>query len=282
MAGAAHGAAVGSSIAGPIGGVIGSITGFVAGVFGAGHAAAEAEKQFRELQKAVTLSMDTLRAAVNHDILGAGISQVNADREQRRKAIEEAYQGGGADSDTVRKRNAALAEMNALEDKRIEQLRKEYAQQQQYDKQDLTVRRLRAEGKLYEADALAFAEAQQREYQDAVNAGRDATYLATLQATQYAEAIAHTANVMQAAVRNAPSGFKVSGYTYDFSSAAPGPSSTSASPSSVTFDLRGTTFEIKGGTGPQMITDFANALRQKANATLGANVPLSTALDRLA
>jgi len=55
--------------------------------------------------------------------------------------------------------------------------------------QDLEVRRLRAVGFGDEADALAFALQQQREYEDAVRAGADAATLARLAEVQRVEAI---------------------------------------------------------------------------------------------
>jgi hypothetical protein len=55
--------------------------------------------------------------------------------------------------------------------------------------QDLEVRRLRAVGFGEEADALAFALQQQREYEDAVRAGTDAVTLAKLAEVQRVEAI---------------------------------------------------------------------------------------------
>lgn len=66
--------------------------------------------------------------------------------------------------------------------------------------QDLEVRRLRAIKQDTAADAMAFALAQQREYEDAVLAGADATTLATLAEVQRAEAIAHATEALDGAI----------------------------------------------------------------------------------
>jgi hypothetical protein len=283
MIGAAFGSALGPHGA-AIGAALGGLTGLVGGLLGFGSAAKEAARQMKEAQTVLALSMASLKADVAHDTLGAGSASIDADRESRRKAIEDAYSGGGSGSDQVRKRNALLAEMNALEDQRIALLKIEYAQSQQYATEDLQVRKLRAQGHLYEADALAFAESQQREYAAAVNAGKDASYLATLQETQRAEAIAHTADVMQAAVRNAPSGFKVSGYGYDFATPAAtgGQLSPAAQTPPVIFNFGQGSISVDGSTDPEkVLSAFVIGLRRRAASTVGTNMPLSSALDRI-
>jgi hypothetical protein len=127
IGGAAAGAMIGSQILPGIGTAVGAIAGFVGGIIGVSNAAKEAARQMREMQTAVTLSMAELRAVVAKDPLALAIAQVEADREARRKAIEDAYQGGGAGSEQVKKRIAALNEMNSLEDQRIAQLKNEAA-----------------------------------------------------------------------------------------------------------------------------------------------------------
>jgi hypothetical protein len=196
LGGAASGAMAGFQIAGPVGAAAGALAGLAGGIFGAGRAAAEAAKQMHELQTAVTLSMASLRAEVDHNTLGGGIAQINADREARRKAIEDAYSGGSASSEQVAKRVAALNEMNKLEDKRIKQLIEETAaavalveQQKKRDEEDLSVRMLAAQGYTDASSDAAFRNQQQRDYQDAVTAKRSPEYLALLTATQMQEAI---------------------------------------------------------------------------------------------
>jgi hypothetical protein len=129
-AGALAGAAIGSVIPGigtAAGAVIGGVTGLIGGILGIGSASKEAKRHLAELQKDLATSMDSLRAQVSHNDLGSQLAQVEADREQRRRAIEEAYQGGGANSENVRSRTALLREMNALEDQYIAQLKEEAA-----------------------------------------------------------------------------------------------------------------------------------------------------------
>lgn len=195
LGGAASGAAAGAAF-GPWGAAAGAVVGLTAGIIGAGHAAAEAAKQMREMQTAVGLSMAELRATVDHNTLGAGIAQINADREARRKAIEDAYAGGDANSTQVAKRVAALNEMNKLEDTRIKQLEHETivaaalaARQQQRDQEDLSVRILSAQGYTDASGDAGFRNQQLREYQDAVSAKRSPEYLALLTHAQLDEAI---------------------------------------------------------------------------------------------
>jgi len=63
--------------------------------------------------------------------------------------------------------------------------------------EDLNVRLLRARGSEVEADAMAFALAQQREYEEAVRSGTDATTLALLKEVQLWEARRRTADAIE-------------------------------------------------------------------------------------
>jgi hypothetical protein len=283
MIGAAFGSALGPHGA-AIGAALGGLTGLVGGLLGFGSAAKEAARQMKEAQTVLALSMASLRADVNHDVLGGGIARVNEERETRRKAIEDAFPGGGSGSEQVAKRNAMLADMNALEDKRIALLQIEYAQSQKHDIEDLKVRKLRAEGHLYEADAMAFAEQQAKELEAAQNSGKDAAYMMLFAETQLAEKRAHQADVMQAAVRNAPSGFKVSGYGYDFATpaAAGGQLAPTAQTPPVIFNFGQGSISVDGSTDPEkVLSAFVIGLRRRAASTVGTNMPLSSALDRI-
>lgn len=215
IGGAASGAAAGFMIAGPAGAAVGAVAGLVGGILGIGSASKAAAKAMAEAQENVRLSTEALRASVRGDTLGAAIAQVNADREQRRRAIEDAYQGGGSGSDQVRRRNAALAEMNALENQRIAQLREEYALMQTRRAEDLQVRLLTAQGRDSEARALALQLAQQREREDLVKSfgasidPAEAATLALLDQVQAQEALAAATNKANGAALNMVSGYRL-------------------------------------------------------------------------
>lgn len=233
LVGAAGGAVIGAELGGPIGAVVGAVAGFVGGIIGAGKAMRDAAKAADEMRTAVKLSTAALRAQVNHDDLGAALAQVAADREKRRKEIEDAYSGGGASSDTVRMRIAALNEMNALEDKYVAQLKEEAAAKSRYFTEDLDVRALRAQGNTKGADDLAFKHQQDRELDDyrrthdIANNTADAAQYAYLQQVQALEAnrraVDANTQALTTATRNAPSGFKLEGYIQQHATGASRP-----------------------------------------------------------
>lgn len=225
IGGAASGAAAGFMVAGPVGAAVGAMAGFVGGIIGVGAAAKAAAKAMAEAQKQVAFAMADLRATVGRDSVAQGIAQIEADREQRRKAIEEAYSGGGSGSEQVRKRLAALAEMNALENARIAQLREEYALMQQRAAEDLQVRLLTAQGRSSEAKALALQLAQQREREDLVKSFGDtidpteAATLALLDQVQAQEKLATATNAASSAALNMVQGYKLQAQIFAASSA---------------------------------------------------------------
>lgn len=202
LGGAASGAAAGSVIPGigtAIGATVGSIAGLVGGIIGAGHAADLSAHEMENLQKSLTTSIADVKAQLAGDTLGSAILQVHAQFDALRKAAEDAYATGKNEA----QRNVVLAELNKLEAQRTEQLRAEFALQQQQAQEDYKVRLLVAQGHQEEADALAFAEQQQREYAAAVKAGADATTLAALAAAQSAEASKRTEDLIAAAKKAA-------------------------------------------------------------------------------
>ena len=85
-----------------------------------------------------------------------------------------------------RRQETALRELNAAKQEAIRKA--EEAQTVRRAQEDLGVRQLAAEGLTAEAEARRFQLDQQREYDDAVKAGRDAAFLAQLSQTQLAEA----------------------------------------------------------------------------------------------
>ena len=94
-----------------------------------------------------------------------------------------------------------LERIRSLEAAVAARLRAEYALKQLELQQDYAVRAMRAVGMDAEADAAAFAQAQQREMAQAIRDGADAATQATLRQTLLQEAIRRTAEVAIAAAR---------------------------------------------------------------------------------
>lgn len=218
--GALAGAMMGSAI-GPIGAAagaaIGGITGFVGGLFGVGSAAKAAAKQMAAAQETLRLSMQGLKATVSGDALDVAIAQIEAEREKYRRDYEDAYAGGKNE----RERYRLIGEMNALENKRIQMLKEEYAVLNQRKGEDFHVRYLRAMGFEKEADAEAFANSQQRERADLVKGFGDtidameAYTLSQYDAAAAAEAIAFATGQATNALDKFGGGLNmVSGYKY--------------------------------------------------------------------
>jgi hypothetical protein len=206
--GALGGALTGFALGGPVGAAIGGLAGLAGGILGFGAASRAAAKQLAEAQTQLALTMAALRAEVGHDSLGASIASENAKREQLRKQIEDAFPGGGSGSEQVAKRNAALAEMNALEDTRVQQLREEYALGQARFAEDLRVRMLVAQNRTREADALRLQLAQEREMQDAIKNHTDPATLALLAQVQAQEKLYAATHATSQAL-NTVSGYKI-------------------------------------------------------------------------
>jgi hypothetical protein len=202
MSGAASGAMAGSIIPGigtAVGAAVGAVAGFVGGIIGAGHAADLSAKEMENLRKSLQTSIAGIRAEMGNDKLGAALAGVQAQFDALRKAAEDAYAYGQNEGE----RNKKLAELNALEAQRVAQIKAEYALAQERAQEDYAVRKLAAEGHQEEADALAFAEQQTREYAAAVKDGADATTLAALAEAQAAEAKQRAADLAKQAAEKA-------------------------------------------------------------------------------
>lgn len=210
--GAAMGAMLGSVVPGigtAVGAIVGGAAGFIGGVLGMGAAAKQSAQQMAEAMKQVKLSMDSLRATVNHDTVGQGIASIEADRQQRIQAVEDAWSGGDANSDRVRWRTAQEREINALEDKRIAQLRDEYALTQKRAYEDLRVRDLASRGLSKEAEALALQLTQQREMEQYVKDGADPATIALLGQVQAQEKLAAATNKATTSALNMVDGYNI-------------------------------------------------------------------------
>lgn len=197
--GAATGAALGASggplaaITAPVGAVIGALIGGIGGLLGASKNATQQLIAQRAAQEQLNEALASLRASFSNDALSGAIAQASAQFSQLRQQTEAAFSGRKNEAE----RNKILRELNVLEAKRIELIRAEYAESQRRLQQDFEVRRLRAEGSIAEADALAFSAQQERELADLRKSGADAATIAAAQETLLAEARRRQAEIAE-------------------------------------------------------------------------------------
>jgi hypothetical protein len=199
LGGAASGAMAGAAF-GPWGALVGGIAGAAAGLFGFGSAAKEAAKQMAEAQRAVRLSISGAEADTRGDALGSGTARIKSEIEAMRKAVEDAFSGGGANSDQVRKRNIELARLNALEADRIRILTESIALAKRQAEEDVRVQIIRNNGDVEAADAMAKAIDQERRFIELRKAGISEAMLDELKAS---EAVRDLANAAAEAKRKA-------------------------------------------------------------------------------
>ncbi len=201
LSGAATGALIGSVVP-VLGTAVGAVVGAVAGLVGGLLGSAKRAREEAAARKQVLDGIETIRNSFNAtDPLAEAVKTTKAQFDELRKATEGAFKGGKNEA----ARNVALAEINKLEAQRIDQLKAEAAEVQRRAQVDLKVRELRAKGLDEEAVKLTLAEAQTREYAQAVKDGADAATLAQLSATQLAEAqqvLAETAKVAAAKIED--------------------------------------------------------------------------------
>lgn len=308
LAGGLAGAGAGFAVAGPIGALAGGLTGLIGGFLGGAAAAREAAAAMRQMKK----DYDAAVLSFKHDDLGQALAQNAADAEALRQAARKLFftiaqilkDQGQAYQD-------ALADIAATEAKNNEIIKRQAV----YAQEDLEVRNLRALGQGDAADRLAFQERQAREMQAALDSNKDALYINTLRTTQNNELLAFLNGTLQDAQRNSPSGFFASAYYSAYATPRgspsdpfgtgmlppnypteppgtgaaggsglnpPGGSRNGPPDNRVTFDLSGSSFNFDGNrSGDEMVDDFLDALKRKANAVIGNNVPLSRAIDRM-
>lgn len=197
--GAATGAALGTVLPGVgnvVGAVVGGIVGGIAGLIGSSNAAKKSAEAAAAAQKVFNQALDAVRNSVQG---GSGLEQALRNSAIEFQKLREQAIETFAGKKNEAGRTAALAEINALEALRTQQLREENAELQRRAQTDLRVRELRAKGLDVEADKMAFAEAQHREYIQAVKEGADAATLAQLRQTQLTEAQQFAAEAMKVA-----------------------------------------------------------------------------------
>jgi hypothetical protein len=228
--GALGGGLSGFAIAGPAGAIVGGVAGIVAGLASSGQRAREAqrvwERAFDDFENMFTEFTALQRAQreieEGFQALSGGVAfDETAERIARLQSIADA---AGQIGDTglqqrLERQIAQLEELSrayATNTDRAEELAR--AEQERF-KADLDVRFLRAQGLDEEADALAFRNQQQREYQRAAEQGWDAATLAFLTEVQAAEAAQRAAERAREewdrvlGVFNAPAGFDISRYS---------------------------------------------------------------------
>lgn len=212
--GAAAGAAIGTfllpGVGTALGAVVGGVAGFIGGLFGArraAKAAAEELKRFREASASLqaTMSILRIRTAGGNASLQEALEQNRRYFEQLDKDITNTYKGKKREDE----RRRLLAESNRLEQQEAARIRAEFARKQREATEDLQVRALRARGLEREADALALALEQQREYEAAVREGFTAAQLEQLRYVQALEKVKAATQGVSNALLNAPTGFKV-------------------------------------------------------------------------
>lgn len=202
LAGAATGAAVGSVVplvGTAVGAIVGSLVGGIGGLLGASDKGKQAAVQAEIAQKQLGKALDGIRATFANDSLAVAIAQARSQFDDLRKSTEAAYSGRKNEAE----RKVILAELNALEARRVEQLKAQYAVELQLATSDLEVRRLRAIGLTVEADALERANTVQRELNAAIQQyGADSAYVEKLKETQAAQtAAAESARLLAEAER---------------------------------------------------------------------------------
>jgi hypothetical protein len=210
--GGTAGSAIGSFFGRP-GEIIGNTIGTIIGSwFGGMSDGAKFAKEAAIAQASVALQLDTLADHLSHNRLAEIIDGLKTSLESQLLAINAALPGTRNEA----QRNADRARAQALATQQEEQAREDYARTQKYATEDLAVRNLRATGQGDAASLLAFREAQQREMEQAILDGRDATYQNTLATTQNNELIAYQNGLLSTAFRNAPTGFFASSYYSQF------------------------------------------------------------------
>ena len=294
--------ALGGALFGPLLAGIGAFLGDkIGGLFGSTSAERQQAREQKRSQADLAATMEILRAktqGLNVELL----EQIEANRKffsQLKKQIEDALPGKKNEAN----RNRQLAEVERFRQAEDEKIRRDYDRAQREKREDLEVRALRAQGKNKEAEALRKQLDDAREIADAEKSGADAAYIARLKEIQAIERGTKALDELTGSLRNAPAGFKVQPYQFEFGASKAfepkypdGPSipysperpafpragtSSGTVSNTYTFSFPGTEFIIEGNTSEEMFKSFIQKLRQKKDATLGVTGTLSEALDRM-
>ncbi len=296
------GTALGQAIFAPLLAGLGAFLGDkLGGIFGKSSAQRQKEREQRRANEDLAATMEILRAktqGLNVELL----EQIEANRKffsQLKQQIEAALPGTKNESN----RNRQLAEAERMRQIEEDKIRRDYERSQREKREELEVRALRAQGKNKEAEALRKQLDDAREIAEAEKAGMDAAYIARLKEIQAIERGTKALDELTGSLRNAPAGFKVAPYSFEFGAPKtfdpkyPAGGSIPYSPTrpafpkagtstgtvnnSYTFSFPGTDFILEGNTTEEVFKSFITKLRQKKDATLGATGTLSEALDRM-
>jgi hypothetical protein len=222
VGGAFAGAKLGAALGGPVGAAVGGLAGFVGGILGAGDAAKEAAARLEEARRVFKNTWDGIIADINGDELAKAI--LGAD--DRFQQLQQQFLQTLTISDILNgKLKTGLEDINKLQAEYVARLREEAAAKARSQIEGFRERELRAQGKTAEADALGRQEERQKLI-DSFGKEIDATerqVLAALDAAQAAEKNTAAVNALTTSMRNAPSGFKVEPYIYDYQKAAKRP-----------------------------------------------------------
>lgn len=255
-------------------------------VFSLGKQSHDAARQVAEASAGIKLMLQSLTDSLNHNALGSLLDQAQAAYDAQRKQINDSLSGKKKEQE----RNADLAHLAELYAQRRQQITEQYGKQQVLDAEALQARLLRAKGLTYQADFADLAVKQQEEYNAALLAGRDQTYLAALAQTQLAEKTA-LANREITQLANAPTGFYAELYAGAYASRATWsgngyvmPGSTPAGTGSGGATVTGNTITINvpASADPAATARaVVGAIRRLGQATLGANTSVAAAMEYL-
>ena len=232
IGGGLSGAAIGFQLAGPVGAAVGGIAGFAGGIIGAGEAARKAAAELARAKAAFDNAFDSAKAQVNHDTLAETQANIRAQGEQLKQlfaaAFKPVFEAGNFIKGVLEQFNAGLQAISDVVDELLQQAAKADALAKQHELVSYQERIARAQGRDKEADAIAFADQQRREREefDATHNPNDPQTLilrAMLLITQAAERQkfaedqnTKALNDLTTALHNAPTGFKVQPYTFDY------------------------------------------------------------------
>lgn len=194
--------------------------------FGSSGAEKTAQREAADAAHAMAMQIDAVTQSLAGNALGAAIDALRIGLIATLNSINQALPGTRNESERNRLREEAAAQ-------EAEQERRATAQDalnKKMEEESLQVRNLRALGRTDDADRLAFQQSQEKEMQQAILDGRDATYLNTLATVQNNEMIAFLNGTLQNATRNSPTGFFVNSYLGDYANRIPDPFGTGLIP----------------------------------------------------
>jgi hypothetical protein len=209
MGGTLMGGMAGYALAGPLGAAAGAISGLISGLNGS----AEAAKRFRMELQAYQRTMEQMEAAVRGDTMAEAVSRIKADADAQREAVRSLYYNSRAFSNPGAY-GREMERINALEAERLRVLKAQAAEIARHAIEDLRVRDLASQGRTKEAEALRLQLQQQREYEEAMKAGRNEEYLDLLRRVHAQEALRRSSDALNRSMLNLPPLFKLAAMVF--------------------------------------------------------------------